>query len=161
MVELTEQKLNRYSIAVRDFEKSRAYVCAARTHNTDTIEYEALLFAAIVSYYRPFSPNEKNEKAAKKGMPIDAASRLQIEEFGQLTKVEKEFHKKCEWLRNKALAHSEFAVNPTKFKPQTKIFSSRSFDLRSENIDLQTFGNLLECFIKFCHHRRADYSRNF
>ncbi|MHB1216652.1 MAG: hypothetical protein ACYC1L_00445 [Alphaproteobacteria bacterium] len=149
MVNLSEQELNRYSISVRDFEKSKDYVCAARKHPEDSIEREALLFAAIVAYYRPFSPNEKGDSKA--------SCRLRVKDFGPLTEVESEFHQTCEKLRNKALAHSEFTLNPTKFDRQTEIFSSRSFSLLNENIDLNVFCALLDRFINFCHHRRADF----
>jgi hypothetical protein len=147
------EELARYSISVRDFEKAQEYVCAARKHLLGSLEYDALLFAAIVSYCRPFSPNEKSKLAM-------ATSRLRIEDFGPLTDPEKGLHERLEELRNKALAHSESELNPTKFHPQTKVFTGRSFSLSNETLDLDAFEAIFVRFAEICHTKRADYSRD-
>lgn len=149
----SDEELNRYSIAVRDFESAKKYLCATKNHPCSSLEYEALLFAAIVSYYRPFSPNEKSKSPKAK-------SQLRIEDFGSLDDSRKELHEKCKELRNKALAHSEFIFNPTKFNSETGVFSSRPFSLSNVALDLEVFEATLTQFIALCHDVRANYSRH-
>ncbi|MBV5271191.1 MAG: hypothetical protein JZU55_16415, partial [Afipia sp.] len=72
-----------------------------------TLAHEALVFTAIVSYYRPFSPNEKNKNA-------QATSQLKLDDFSPLSHEELGLHEKCKELRNQALAHSEYKHNPTR-----------------------------------------------
>jgi|GEM_PF-989750 len=156
----SEAELNRYSIAVRDFEDAQRFLCAARNHGIDSIEYEALLFAAIISYWRPFSLNEKSKSAA-------ASVRLDIQNFGTLSENQKELHRNCENLRNKALAHSEYEYNPTRLRP-SGVFVSSPFSLLGSsqirdpgsvhNMDL--FQQLLEKLIDSCHAMRAAYVSN-
>lgn len=153
----SEAELNRYSIAVRDFEDAQRFLCAARNHGIDSIEYKALLFAAIISYWRPFSSNEKSKSAA-------ASVRLDIQNFGTLSEDQKELHKNCGNLRNKALAHSEYEYNPTRLK-RSGVFVSSPFSLLGSsqirdpssvhNMDL--FQQLLEKLIDSCHAMRAAY----
>ena len=153
MTILSDKELSRYSITLRDFEKAKEYICAAKKQLSSSIEYEALLFAAIVSYYRPFSPNEKSQRAK-------ATSRLCIEDFGSLNSSQSELHQKCKKLRNEALAHSEFDRNPTKFKSDRKVFSSQPFSLLNEGLDLEVFDSILTQFIEVCNGVRANYSRH-
>jgi hypothetical protein len=84
----TEQEFNRFSIAKTDFDKTVEYTKEALKYSESTLAHEALIFAAIVCYYRPFSPNEKD-----KGSP--AASQLQINEFNALSPEEQEIHECC------------------------------------------------------------------
>ncbi len=149
----SEKELNRYSISFLDFEKAQQYICEAKKHDRSSIEYEALLLAAIVSYYRPFSSNEKSKLAKAK-------SRLFIEEFGSLTDSQKELHEKCKELRNKVIAHSAFEFNPTGIKQNTKVIVSRPYSLLNENFDLDSFETLLTQFVDLCHKKRADYIRS-
>lgn len=149
----SNEELNRYSIALQDFQNAKRYICAAKNHPCSSPEYEALLFSAIVSYYRPFSPNEKS-KSSK------AISQLSIEYFGSLDDSQIKLHKKCKELRNKALAHSEFEINPTTFNSETKVFSSQPFSLLNEVLDLEVFEANLTQFIELCHNVRAGYARH-
>lgn len=151
MKKLPDKILNRYSISVRDFEKAKEFICAAKEHPPSSVEYEALLFAAIVSYYRPFSPNER-------GNSSKAESCLRLEEFDSLTREQKELHEKCKILRNKALAHSEFNHNPTKFNPETGAFASKPFSLLSQNFDLNLFDTVVTKFLDACHNKRAEHA---
>lgn len=153
MTILSDEELNRYSIALRDFEKAKEYICAAKKQLPSSLEYEALLFAAIVSYYRPFSPNEKSQSAK-------ATSQLHIKDFGFLNNSQSILHQKYRELRNKALAHSEFELNPTKFNSDRKVFSSQPFSLLNEALDLEVFDSTLTQFIELCHEVRANYSRH-
>ena len=152
MTILSDEELNRYSIALRDFEKAKEYICAAKRRLPSSLEYEALLFATIICYYRPFSQNEKS-KTAK------ATSLLDIKDFG-LNSSQHIFHQKCKELRNKVLAHSEFERNPTNFNSDRKVFSSQPFSLLNETLDLEVFDSILTQCIELCHEVRANYSRH-
>lgn len=70
-----EQEFNRYSIAVVDFEKASECLAEARKRLPNDLVFEALLFMAIITYYRPFSPNEKSKRNLK------AKSRLNFEDL--------------------------------------------------------------------------------
>lgn len=146
----TEQEFNRLSIAVFDWVKSLAFAVEAQKHSQNTTVYEALLFASIVCYYRPFSPNEK-----KANPP--ATSHLKIEEFPTISEEENALHENCKKLRNKALAHSEFELNPTSFSKATRVIESKPFSLLSQPFDLETFIRLVSKLERACHHKRADH----
>lgn len=146
----TDQDLNRYSIAHFDFTKALEYGMAAQKHLPNTVEYESLLFAAIVSYCRPFSPNEKDRNAP-------AISQLSIEEFPSLSTKQRELHELCKTLRNKALAHSEFSFNPTRLNPATGVISSKPFSLVTVPFDLEGFLHLTRRLEAACHDKRAAH----
>jgi hypothetical protein len=146
----TESEFNRYSIAFFDFEQAVAYAMEAKTHSAATLAHEALLFAAIVSYYRPFSPNEKNKNTP-------AASQLTTKNFSPFTHEDMSLHEKLKELRNKALAHSEFCFNPTHRNPESGIISSRPFSLLSHSVDIAGLIHLASKLAMECHHKRADH----
>lgn len=149
---ITEAKLNRYSISVKDFEKAIAFLEEAEKHQVGGLVHEALLFAAIVCYFRPFSPNEKDPQAA-------AVSQLTLSEFEPLSSDEREIHNKCKELRNKALAHAEFKYYSTKFHADTGVISSQLFSLTRYAPDLRKLTALAQKLAHQCHNKRADYSR--
>ncbi len=146
---ITEQEFNRYSIATFDFEKAAEFANEAQQHSPNSLAYEALVFVAVVCYYRPFSPNEKNKNAK-------AASRLKLEEFSPLTQEEQAIHSKCEELRNQALAHSEWHRNPTGLD-SNGIISSRPFSLVSAGLDFLSLSNLAQRLAIECHYMRSNY----
>lgn len=153
----SEAEFNRYTIALRDFEAAQRFLGAARNHGIDSVEYKALLFAAIISYWRPFSSNEVSKSAA-------ASAKLDIQNFGTLSEDQRELHNNCGRLRNKALAHSEYEYNPTRLN-QSGVIISNQFSLLSSsqinepgsihNMDL--FQQLLAQLIDSCHAMRAAY----
>lgn len=153
MPPLPETKINRFSIAVRDFENARKYLAALERHTMPSVEHEALLLAAIIAYWRPFSPNEKG-KAPK------ADPSLTIADFGDLTPAQIELHETLKQIRNKGLAHSEFEFNPTQFNPRSGVYSGRTFSVVDQNINLALFASTLKLFEDICHGRRASHSRN-
>jgi hypothetical protein len=57
------QRFNRTNISMRDFEHAIEFIDAVKKYENDALEYEALLIAAIISYARPFGPNEKEGSA--------------------------------------------------------------------------------------------------
>ena len=150
MAIVTEKEFNRYSIAVFDWQKSLSFLVEARNHVQNSVPYEALLFSAIICYYRPFSPNEKGNNSS-------AVSQLKIEDFPPLSQQEQQLHENCKFLRNKALAHSEASLNPTKCCNETGVIASRPFSLLSQDFDLEAFINLVTKLELACHHKRADY----
>jgi hypothetical protein len=146
----SDQEFNRYSIASFDLEKALEFATEAKQHPANSFIYEALLFAAIVSYYRPFSPNEKVNNAS-------ASSLLKVEDLEALSKSEQEIHKKCKNLRNRDLAHSEFALNPTQLHPDTGVVASKPFSLLTPPFDLVAFIGLIEKLKLACQRHRAVY----
>ncbi|MGH6842014.1 MAG: hypothetical protein ACREDV_07985 [Methylocella sp.] len=149
----SEQEFNRYTISLSDFEKASECVNEARKRLPNDLVFEALLFMAIITYYRPFSPNEKPPNNPR------AKSRLNLEDLiDHPSDREKEIHEECETLRNKALAHSEFAYNPTRLNPSTGVISSKPFSLLTQQFDLDGLGQLLNKLEDACHSKRATYT---
>jgi hypothetical protein len=146
-----EQVFNRFSIALFDFEKSIAYAEEAARHSPGGLTHEALLFAAIVCYYRPFSPNEKDKSSP-------AASQLKFEEFSPLTSAEYELHECCKALRNKALAHSEYEFNPTRLYA-SGVIASRPFALLRHAPAISALVALARKLADECHNKRASHVR--
>jgi hypothetical protein len=146
----TTEQFNRLSISVRDFEAAAAFAERAAATSPATLEHQALLFAAIVCYYRPFSPNERSQSAK-------ADSSLRIGDFRTLNKAELEIHEVCKRLRNKALAHSEYEMNPTTLNESSGIISSRPFNLLAHAPEPTALGALASKVALLCHHMRADY----
>ncbi|MBP0713513.1 hypothetical protein ABXK61_09330 [Burkholderia sola] len=149
---ITEAKFNRLSIAVRDFEKCIEFAEEAKGHSQSSLAYEAIVFAAIVCYYRPFSPNERG--------PAEATSKLELGDFANLTAPETELHEKCKRLRNKAIAHSEYKYNPTRLDTSSGVIASMPFSLAQNEPNLAALSTLARKLAEECHHMRADYVRN-
>ncbi len=146
----TDEQFNRFSISSFDFEKALEFANEAKNRPANGIIYEALLFAAIVSYYRPFSPNER-DTAAK------ATKKLSLDEFPALTNSERALHDRCKALRNEALAHSEWNRNPTRFNRDTGVVASKPFSLLTPPFDLAAFIELLNKLYHACERVRGDY----
>lgn len=149
---IDEAKFNRFSISLKDFEKANSFLSEARNHGFGGVVHEALTFAAIICYYRPFSPNEKSQ-------PAPATSQLTLADFQPLSSDELAIHEKCKELRNKALAHSEFTYHPTSLDPDTGVISSKLFSLVGLAPDLAKLSVLIGKLMEQCHNRRADYVR--
>ena len=147
----SDEEINKYSIAVQYFEKAQKCLCVAKKHDRASIEYDALLSMAIISYCGPFTQHYVGLNNKK--------SRLGFNNFGAWSNDQKEFHEKCIEYRNKALAHPDFKYNPTRFNPKTKIFSGRQFSILNQGIDLDTFDNILTRLISASHEKRAKHSR--
>jgi hypothetical protein len=150
---ITEQSFNRYSIATIDFMKAAEFATEAQQHSPASLIYEALVFAAVVCYHRPFSSNEKNKNA-------NAASSLTIEEFSSLTQEEMSIHTLSKELRNQALAHSEWEHNPTGLDETNRVISSRPFPIVSAGVNLSSLSKLANKLARECHHVRANYVYN-
>jgi hypothetical protein len=144
--------LNRLSISVRDFELALEYAKEALRCDFSDRAIEALTFAALVCYYRPFTRNERQTKSS-------ASPSISISDFPQLTETDLELHEKCKELRNKALAHSEFKMYPTRMsmRGDRAVIVSRPFALLERAPDLRELIALTEKLLDACHHRRANY----
>jgi hypothetical protein len=146
----TTERFNRLSISVRDFESAAEFAERAAATSPATLEHQALLFAAIVCYYRPFSPNERSQSAK-------ANSSLKISDFRTLNMAELEIHEICKRLRNKALAHSEYEMNPTALDESSGVISSRPFNLLTHAPQPAALAALANKVARLCHHMRADH----
>jgi hypothetical protein len=142
-------KFNRFSISLKDFEKATEFLAEAKNYQIGSLVHEALIFAAIVCYYRPFSQNEKPS--------APAASQLNLSDFSPLSAEECAIHEKCKELRNKVLAHAEFKYHPTGLDRETGIISSALFSLVGTAPNLEALSNLAHKLIAECHDKRADY----
>ena len=145
-----ESEFNRYSIAVRDFERVVEFLTESENQKMSSLVYESLLICAVIYYYRPFSPNEIINDA-------EASKKIEIETFSDLTDAELELHKKCKEIRNKALAHAEWAKYPTRIDPENNVISSRVYSILNESINWSNLRILTEKICLQCHHRRADF----
>lgn len=149
----TEAEFHRLSISKNDFENAVIFAKEAQQHSMSTRAHEALVFAAIVSYCRPFSQNEKK----KNNSP--ASDRLSLEDFRPLSETETKLHTQCEDLRNQALAHSEYKRNPTRLNTETGIISSSPFSLLAHAPEIDDLIALAKKLADECHHKCADYKR--
>lgn len=145
-----EAKLNRFSIALRDFEKAEEFLTEARNHSHVPLVHEALVFSAIICYFRPFTNNETSPSSA-------AAARLELSDFLPLSSDEICIHETCKNLRNKALAHAEVSHYPTRADRETGVISSTIFSLIDKAPGLEALSQLIGNFIRQCHNKRADY----
>ena len=93
----------------RDFEKAIRFIDVALTHAIHTEVYEALLLAAVVSYARPFSRNERAK-------PPPSDPRLAVEEKALLG-ADFPLHERLLEIRNKAIAHAESEYYPVELLP--------------------------------------------
>lgn len=147
---ISEAKFNRFSIALQDFKKAQGFLEEARGHQYGSLIHEALVFSAIVCYYRPFTKNEMDPNSK-------AASRLDLSDFDPLSDSEQLIHEACKELRNKALAHAEIKHHPTSLDRETGVISSAIFSLVGKSPNLEALQELIGEFIRQCHNRRADY----
>lgn len=148
----TDQELNRYSIAVRDFEKTIEFLQEADNQPANLLVFESLLISAIIYYCRPFSSNERNKNA-------EAISKIKFESFSNISEGERVLHNKCMTVRNKAIAHAEWSNYPTRRDTKNNVISSRVYSLLSDDINWQSLLALSKKLENQCHNYRADYLR--
>lgn len=148
-----EAKFNRFSIAVSDFEKARDFLKEAKDHQNGSLVHEALVFSAIVCYFRPFTSNEKDQNSR-------AVSMLELSDSKPFSRDESDIHETCKDLRTKALAHAEIGHHPTRLHADTSIISSAIFSLVGKAPNSGVLQDLIDSFIWQCHNTRADYVRS-
>lgn len=147
---LSEQEFNRYSISIRDFEKCIEFLQEMDIHSPNTLVFESLLTCALIFYCRPFSHNERSKDAR-------ATPKITIESFSGVTADERDLHKRCMEIRNKALAHAEWSYYPTERKPKTNVIWSGVYSVLSEDIDLDSLLVLVKKLTDQCHDKRAYF----
>jgi hypothetical protein len=147
---IDEAKFNRFSISEKDFGKAEDFLAEAKKHQYGCIVHEALVFSAIICYFRPFTENEKNSNSA-------AAKRLDLSDFRPLSQNELEIHENCKELRNKALAHAEIKYHPTKLDSETGVISSALFSLVGRVPNLDFLAKLIKSLREQCDNARVDY----
>ena len=147
----SDREINIYSIAVRYFEKAHEYLSAAKKHDRASIEYDALLSMAIVSYCGPFTKHYTGPDRKKSQLTFDA--------LDHWTGDQRRFHERCIEIRDKALAHPDFEYNPTKFT-EGNVFKGRQYSILDEDVDLKTFESVLDRVISCCHSMRANHKRS-
>jgi hypothetical protein len=125
---------------------------AARRHQSDTLEHQALLIAAIIMYSRPFSANEKEKIAA-------AESRLD-EGLVPFKGEKRHLHDRIIKLRNKTVAHAESTAYPVVYVPsnQKSKFAtvSRRSSIVSPEVDLNTFAAIAFEMMACCVNDSLD-----
>jgi hypothetical protein len=153
----TTRRFNRTHISRRDFAKAIAFIDRAATHVINTPEYEAQLLSAIIYYARPFSGNERGSSP-----PSDSRLVVDIE---YLLGEDLELHKRMIEVRNKAIAHAEFAYYPVQLLPRDSdpeigrcfASSSQSWHVLNEHIDLAAFRRMAEALHQKCLNNLFDF----
>ena len=153
----TRRRFNRAHISRRDFAKAIGFIKAAADHPQDSPEYEALLLAAIIAYARPFSPNER-DKSARSDARLDVDVRHVLGSDSAL-------HARLVEIRNKAVAHSEFAYYPVESMPGSSRYAegshgfvsvSRNWHVVNEQIDLTAFERIANALCVKCTNDLFD-----
>jgi hypothetical protein len=135
----TDRQFNRVFISVKDMERAVEFAATAASGKfaQDHTVQRALITAAIVSYARPFSGNEDHERAT--ATPPDILKHL-------ITEEHKLHDKLCE-LRNQALAHSDFELNPVRpaaYQGTGFLVASRTYDPLEEGLNVREIHALAE-----------------
>ena len=157
----SDKTLKRIQISSRDFETAHRFIEAAKLHNETATEYEALLLSAIVSYARPFSSNEKK----RANTSVDA--RLPGTDIVAVLGEDAPLHDRVVTLRNEAVAHAESTHYPVEIislpigEPGTLgfAFSSRSWHVLNERIDLNAFSRIAQAMRLHCLRQAVDLAR--
>jgi hypothetical protein len=144
--------LNRTHIAKRDFKRAGEFIEAAQRHDISSLEYEALMLAAVIYYARPFS---NNEALSDKNPPSDR--RLKVD-AAALLGVDHELHEHILHLRNKAVAHSESKYYYLRiFRSADPSLRGRQIAIKSghwhpfnEQIDLVAFQRIAHALRTYC-----------
>jgi hypothetical protein len=127
-------QFHRAHISRGDFEEAEEYLRAYRLRSRPATR-RAILFAAIVSYSRPFI-------YSRGGTPRQATSRLSGEQLKLLTASERALHATILSLRHQVLAHSDFDRKPTRLVESVGtgfLVKSKPFDLLSQEINVSAF----------------------
>lgn len=153
-METATQRFNRTALSRRDFHEASEFLKALPTEDGRTVRY-AILIAAIVAYSRPFSGNERDRNAeASRALHIDPCAILNAEQLS--------LHKEVLRLRNKLVAHAEFAECPVRLldsQPDGMTLhgpyvaaNGRHYDLRQylELLDITMFQRIAELFGVHC-----------
>lgn len=148
---MIDSSLNRLTISRHDFEQCLRFLDQIPNYEYGSTMYEALLISAIISYSRPFSRNEEK-------VNIKADSRIEGTVLDGLDDKEHELHTKLLNLRNKAIAHIEWANHPSGIT-QNGTIMSRPFSIwgsfQGAN-DILFFSELAKKVLLRAHHLTAN-----
>ena len=148
------KKFHRAAMSKRDFSEAREFLKRLQFEKNKTVRY-ALLTSAIVAYAKPFSGNEKEKHAA-------ATTKLHLSPEAILDSIQLALHSEIIQLRNKLVAHAEYAASPVRLLKRTDDGmellgpyvekNGRMYDLRDflEMIDTPAFMRIAELLACHC-----------
>lgn len=148
------KKFHRTAISRRDFRETQEFLKCLKDEKKISVRY-ALLTAAIVSYARPFSGNEKEKRPNSTG-------KLHLDPAQILDSIQLALHHEIIHLRNKLVAHAEYAASPVRLLNKTGSGmellgpyvekDGTMYDLRNylERIDPAVFARVAELFSCHC-----------
>lgn len=137
MADNSDAELNRINISIKDLDEAHEYL-KAYNEGLDAVIQRALLTAAIVAYSRPF-------KRSAPGTDKKSAVKISSEVEDLLDETQQDLHAKVIELRDKAVAHSDYDRKPTQRMPSAPcsvMMWSKTFDVLSENVDVDRFRDL-------------------
>ena len=143
-------RFKRAHISSYDFERAEEFIVAASNYVVASIEYEALLIAAIIYYARPFSGNERDKSST-----VDSRLVSELAVFDG--PVEQTLHDRIMVLRNQAVAHAESIHYPVQILPPVGkslargvSVASRRWHVSTERLDLLEFQALAKEMSRKC-----------
>ena len=147
----TNAQFNRYLISREDFVEALKFLKESERFLASEIAYEATLISAVISFCRPFGPNELRANAA-------ATRKINLSDVGAFSGPEVDLYDQLMAIRNKALAHSEFSQYPVALSPTASLASSRRFSIVAEPIDRNAFRLLAEKLRLACDNHCGTYA---
>ena len=156
MKEHAQKQFNRVQISSKDFEEALDYLDQIGKVDSAPIN-RALLVAAIITYSRPFTSNDKGKAEEASGkLPIDPKKTVNPNAYS--------LHNKILKLRNEAVAHSEYGRNPsarTYSADNSFAIQYTRFDPLTENIDIEQFRLLLISMKRGCIAKLSQLNGKF
>jgi hypothetical protein len=130
------RQFTRAYISIKDLAQCASYLDVFEKV-TDPIVRRGLFTAAVIAYARPFSENKSHRLAAPKA-PIS---------LKRLTSDQRILHARLCDIRNKAIAHSDYELNPSElleFYNTGFLVESRFYEPLNEQIDVKSFQALVQ-----------------
>jgi hypothetical protein len=133
---MSPELFHRLTIATsHDMDNAAKYARQAKVTSPGELAYDALIQMAIICYCRPFGPNQRGRSDGP------AADRVPGLPLG-LTAEQVELHQTLMDFHNRAIAHSEFQLNPTSYDEKNFVISLRPFSIHQVP-DFQTLPDRL------------------
>jgi hypothetical protein len=145
-----ERHFTRAHISKKDLEQCLSYLNALEKA-TDPDVRSGLFTAAVIAYARPFSGN-KQHRLAEPNAPIS---------LKRLPRDQRALHKCLCYIRNKAIAHSDYELNPSEpreFHTTAFLVKSNFYDPLDEELDVKAFQVLAQAILGAfmgCMHKLA------
>jgi hypothetical protein len=151
-----EAKLNRALISHEDIGEAQQYLRMLEQldSTSDAVMRRALLTAAVVAYSRPFRKSRGGGKAAHY-LPVD------LDQW--FTPAQLTMHQSVLELRDKAVAHSDYAT-----KPASRIagnlagfsFLGTGFDLLQQQLDVAEWLRMCNQLVAHCFQSALGHNRD-